>query len=257
MAETILMIHGMCAGPWCWDNYQKYFESEGYKCIKSTLRFHEMDPNNKPDPQLGTISLLDYIDDLVEEINQLEELPIIMGHSMGGLLTQKLAEKRLAKAAILLTPATPAGIFNFKFSQVKTFWSIQNTSGFWKKPIRFTFHEFKYGVLNLLPPDKQKEIYEKLVFDSGKALAEIAYWFFDSKNATKVDESKVTCPVLVIGGGRDRITPSSLTRKVAMKYKAVSTYKEFENNAHWIIGEDGWEEIAGFTNHWLKREMQK
>ncbi len=257
MAETIFMIHGMCAGPWCWENYQNYFESESYNCVKSTLRYHEIDPKEIPDTRLGTTSLLDYIDDLEKEIDQLEELPIIMGHSMGGLLTQKLAEKGLAKAVILLTPATPAGIYNFKFSQIKTFWSIQNTPGFWKKPIRFTFNEFKYGVLNLLLPDKQKEIYEKLVFDSGKALAEIAYWFFDSKNATKVDESKVTCPVLIIGGAKDKITPSSLTRKVADKYITVSTYKEFENNAHWVIGEDGWEEIAGYTNHWLKRKMQK
>jgi len=257
MAKTIFMIHGMCAGPWCWENYQNYFESEGYKCVKSTLRFHDIDPNYTPDPGLGIISISDYVNDLVEEISQLKDKPIIMGHSMGGLLTQKLTEKGLAKAAILLTPATPAGIFNFKYSQVKTFWSIQNTPGFWRKPIKFTFNEFKYGVLNLMPPNKQKEIYDKLVFDSGKALAEIAYWFFDSNKTTKVVESKVNCPVLVIGTAKDRITPSSLSQKVAKKYKTVSTYKEFENNAHWVLGEESWEKIVDYVNHWLKQELQK
>ncbi len=255
MSETILMIHGMCAGPWCWDNYKIYFESEGYNCIPIALRHHEVDPRDNPPEGIGTTSLLDYVDDLVKEIDQLETKPIIMGHSMGGLIAQKLAEKGLAKAVVLLTPATPSGIYNFKLSQVKTFWSIQNTPAFWRKPIKFTYKEYIYGVLNLMPTSKQKEIYDKLVFDSGKALAEIGYWYFDKTKATKVDESKINCPMLIIGASKDRITPSSLTQKVSNKYKAVSTYKEFENNAHWVLGEDGWEKIAEYINHWLKQTL--
>ena len=58
MTDTILMIHGMCAGPWCWDNYKSYFESEDYNCISTTLRHHDIDPKDNPPDELGTISII-------------------------------------------------------------------------------------------------------------------------------------------------------------------------------------------------------
>ena len=84
-------------------------------------------------------------------------------------------------------------------------------------------------------------------------IEEIGFWLFDFGGASKVDESKVTCPVLVISGAQDRLTPASVVQKVAKKYKSVSTYKEFENHAHWVIGEPGWEEIAEFVSYWLNQ----
>ena len=107
--------------------------------------------------------------------------------------------------------------------------------------------------MHLLPEEDQKAAYERFVYESGCAATEIGFWLFDSKGASKVDESKVTCPVLVVSGAEDRITPASVVRKVADKYKAVSTYKEFENHAHWVIGEPGWEKIAEFVSDWLKQ----
>ena len=70
-----------------------------------------------------------------------------------------------------------------------------------------------------------------------------------------MDESKVTCPVLVVAGTEDRITPASVVRKVADKYKAVSTYKEFPDHAHWVIGEPGWQEIAEHVSDWLNHVL--
>jgi len=107
------MIHGMWCGGWCWENYKQFFQEKGYHCITPTLRFHDMDPDETPDPQLGTTSLLDYAEDLEKEINRLEILPILMGHSMGGLLAQILGSQGLAKALILLISASPRGIMAF------------------------------------------------------------------------------------------------------------------------------------------------
>ena len=83
MTETIFMIHGMWGGPWYWGNYKSFFEKEDYRCVTTTFRFHDMDPKELPDPQLGTTSLLDYVRDLEKEIHQLNAPPILMGHSMG------------------------------------------------------------------------------------------------------------------------------------------------------------------------------
>jgi len=93
----------------------------------------------------------------------------------------------------------------------------------------------------------------KFVYESGRAAFEIGYWLLDSKNASKVDESKVTCPVLVIAGTEDRITPASVVCNVAKKYRGA-TYKEFTNHAHWIMAEPGWQEVAEYIGDWLTQQ---
>jgi len=257
MPEVIFMIHGMWGGPWHWENYKSVLEREGYRCITTTLRFHDADPKAAPDPRLGTTSLLDYAGDLQQEIDRLGAKPIIIGHSMGGLLAQILGGRGLAKALVLLTPASPAGILAFTPSVIKSFWSVQTTWGFWRKPMRQTFDEAVYSMMHLLPPSERKEAYDKFVYESGRAACEIGYWFFDAKKACRVDESKVTCPVLVVAGAEDRITPASVVRKVAKKYEGVSTYKEFEDHAHWVLGEPGWQEVAGYVKDWLDQVLRK
>ena len=199
MAETIVMIHGMYGGSWYWENYKNFLEQRGFRCHTPTLRYHDMDPNDKPDLRLGTTSLLDYARDLEEYIHNLDQKPFLMGHSMGGLLAQILGARGLAKGLVLLTPASPSGINALKYSVIKSFWLL------------------------------------------------------DFKGGSKVDQSNVSCPVLVVAGTEDRITPASVVRKVANKYDAVSTYKEFENHAHWVIAEPGWEEIAEFASDWLNQ----
>ena len=249
MSDTLFMIHGMWCGSWYWENYKKFFEKKQYKCFAYTLRYHDMDPKDKPEPKLGTVSLLDYAEDLEREITQLGSKPIIIGHSMGGLLAQILGTRGLAKALVLLTPAAPSGIMALKPSVIRCFWSSLTKWNFWKRPIRLTFNEAVYSILNLMPEDEQRSIYSKFVYESGRAAAETGLWIFDKKKAARIEESKVTCPVLVIGGAKDRITPVSITRQIARKYKA--TYKEFANHAHWVIAEPGWEEITEYIYKWL------
>ncbi|NIV03470.1 alpha/beta fold hydrolase [Candidatus Saccharibacteria bacterium] len=257
MSDTIFMIHGMWGGGWYWENYRQFFEERGFQYKIPTLRFHDIEPDQPAPPELGTVSLLDYAADLETEIQQLESPPILMGHSMGGLLAQILGSKGLAKALVLLTPASPAGILALRPSVIKSFRSSLFRWGFWKKPHRPTFDEAVYSMMHLLPESEQKEMYANLVYESGRAAAEIGFWLFDPQKAAKVDEIPITCPVLVIAGAEDRITPSSVTRKVAEKYKAVATFKEFPEHAHWIIGEPGWEEVAGYVFDWLTKTVSE
>jgi len=253
MTKTIVMIHGMWGGGWYWENYAKYFEAKGYRCIRPTLRFHDMNPQETPDPQLGKTSLLDYAEDLEKTIRELKEIPILMGHSMGGLLAQILGSRGLARALVLLTPASPAGIMALKFSVIRSFRSILMRWGFWRNPGRQKFEEAVYSMLHLLPMEEQKKTFDRFVYESGRAASEIGLWLFDRRKAAAVDGSKVTCPVLVIGATEDRITPVSVVRQVANKYGGMATYKEFGGHAHWMVAEPGWEEIAEYVSEWLNR----
>jgi len=257
MTKTIVMIHGMQGGGWYWENYKKFFEGNGYHCITPALRFHDVNPKEPPSPQLGTTSLLDYAEDLEKGIRGLDEIPILMGHSMGGLLAQILGSRGLAEALVLLTPASPHGILALRPLVIKRTWRILAKWGFWRKPFRQTFDEAVGSMLQLLTVGEQKELFDRLVYESGRAAYEIGFWFFDSKGAAKVNESKVACPVLVIAGAQDRITPASVVRKVADKYRAVSTYKEFDNHAHWVVGEPSWQEIAEYVSAWLNQVLSE
>jgi pimeloyl-ACP methyl ester carboxylesterase len=250
MKKTIFMIHGMWGGPWYWENYKKYLEEKGYNCVATTLRYHDMNPKDTPDPRLGTTSLLDYASDLEKEITQLGSKPIVMGHSMGGLLAQILGSRGVAEALVLLTPASPRGIMAITPSVLRSFWSIMMKWGFWKKPMRQSFKAAVYSMMHLLSPEEQRAAYDRFVYESGRAAFEIGFWLLDMKKANKVDAEKTTCPVLVIGGKQDRITPASVVRKVAARYKGA-TYKEYPDHAHWVLAEQGWQDIAAFIADWL------
>jgi pimeloyl-ACP methyl ester carboxylesterase len=254
MSDTIFMIHGMWGGPWYWGNYRNLFEANGFRTTATTLRYHNINPADTPDPKLGTTSLYDYAADLENEIKALDEKPILMGHSMGGLLAQYLGGRGLAKALVLLTPASPSGILALTPSVVRSFLKVQSTPFFWRRPMRLSFNAAVYSMLHLLPEQEQQAAYDRFIFESGRAAFEIGYWFLPGVKGFTVDETKVTCPVLVVAGAKDRITPASVVKKVADKY-SQATYKEFPDHAHWVVGEPGWEDVAGFALDWIKKTL--
>lgn len=254
MAKTVFLIHGMWGSAWYWQGYREFFEARGYQVLTPTLRHHDGHPDDPPHPDLGTTSLLDYADDLEAEIRALPELPVIIGHSMGGLLAQILCERQLARAAVLLCPAPPAGINALKPSVIRSFWSVQTQWSFWNKPMKLSFDEACYAMLNLLPETEQRIVYNQFLYESGQAAFEIGYWPFDMERASRVLDAQVRCPLLVVAGGQDRITPATVVRKVAGKYAGVSTYMEFPDHSHWMVAEPGWQEIAGCVEAWIARK---
>src|SRR4030042_1763179 len=98
MKPDIVFMHGMWGNARVWDCYRRYFEAHGYSCRVPFLKFHDADPLSKPRPELGQISLRQYVEDLSDELRREGTKPIIIGHSPGGLLAQMLAERQLASA---------------------------------------------------------------------------------------------------------------------------------------------------------------
>lgn len=252
MRDTICLIHGMSVSSWCWDNYIPLLREKGYDCMAPALPYHNVSPHAAPDPRLGTVSLLDYASYLEGEIRKLPSKPILVGHSMGGLLAQILASRGLARAMVLLMPAAPAGVVSMKWSVLRSFGSILTTRRFWQKPVRQTRREFEYGVLNRCVAEECRRVSERLVFESGSAVFEMGFWFLDKRSASRVDEANVTCPTLVVAAGADRMTPRALVERVAAKYRSVSTYRVFAEHGHWAVGEPGWQDIADAVLTWLE-----
>jgi pimeloyl-ACP methyl ester carboxylesterase len=251
MSKTIYMIHGM----WCtgsiWDDFKKPFEERGYECIALTLPYHDVDPDEEPDPRLGTTSVLDYAGFVEARIRELNEEPIIIGHSMGGLLAQILAARVRAKAVVLLTPVSPWGIWCLYPSVIFSFLTVFLKWGFWRKPQRLSFFKARYSGLNRVPRDDQRRIHSELVRESGRAAAEIGLWFAFPGRPTAVDASKIQCPMLVVGTSHDRLTPAAIVRKTALKYGRTSFYREYPRLGHWLFYEPGGNIVAEETAQWL------
>lgn len=252
MTDTVFMIHGMWGGPFYWANYRSVLEPMGWRCITTTLPLHDMDPLASPDPRLGRTSLLDYVAALEREIDTLDEPPILIGHSMGGLLAQMLCARGRARAAVLLAPAAPAGVMALAPSVLKSFLPVMLRWGFWRSPMRQPFATAVYSMLHLLPLDEQRAAYAQFVYESGRAAAEIGLWPLDSRRASRVDPTKVSCPLLVLAGSEDRITPARVVHQVARRYGEHAHYREFEHHAHWLVGEPGWEDVARYMAEWLE-----
>lgn len=252
MSKTVLMIHGMASGQWAWDNYRNIFEAAGYHCVAVTLPFHNSDPTADAHPKLGTASLLDYAAALEHQIRALPEKPILIGHSMGGLLAQMLAARGLAQAAVLITPAPPAGILALLPSVLKAFAPVVSRWNFWQQPFRFSWKTAEYGILNRLSPAQQAAEYAQFVPESGRAAFEIGYWILDRKKASAVDASQVTCPMLVVGATEDRITPAHVVKQIAEKYP-TATYRQYNQHAHMIMIEDGWQRVAQDVLAWMQQ----
>lgn len=233
-----------------WQFYKPFFEKQGYKCVTPTLRYHATKNKDNPDARLGNTGLLDYAGDLEKEIKKLDKPPIIIGHSMGGLLAQILASRGLASAAVFLNPAPSYGIASFRFSLFKGFARVLLVNKFWSKPFRVSFKKAKYLFLNNIPQKYQKKVYEELVYESGRALAQIGFWYLDKSKSSKVEYAKVKCPTLFIGAKKDRNVPVSLVKKAFKQYKNAE-YKEFAQFGHLTPLEPGWETIAEYILGWI------
>ncbi len=257
MSKDLFMIHGMMLTGQCWGKYKDFFEKKSYQCHAPSLRHHQLFQREAPDYRLGTTSILDYVADLEAEIDQMPELPVLMGHSMGGLLAQILASRGKARALVLLAPAPPHNtVLLAPPSSLKSFSEVIRRWNFWKKPFIFSLEKTIYASLHLLSPEEQRAEHNKMVHESGKALLECGFPQLDTKKAADVPPHKVSCPVLILSGKEDRIVPNSVVRKIAERYPQAEFF-EYENHAHWLLGEPGWEQIAEDIDQWLTRALRR
>ena len=140
MAKLAVFIHGMWGTPDVWRNWRSRLEARGWQTLAPALRHHDAPPHAPPDA-LGVTSLLDYAADLERELRALPEKPVVIGHSMGGLIALLLCARGLARAGVLLTPAAPASVIAIRPSNFVAFARIQMKWGWWRKPHRATLGE--------------------------------------------------------------------------------------------------------------------
>lgn len=104
----LLFVHGMWHGAWCWaENFLPYFAQNGYNAYALSLRGHGQSDGRE---KLRWTSLDDFVADVSQSVDQFEHPPVLIGHSMGGMILQKYLETHQAPAAILLASGPPRGL---------------------------------------------------------------------------------------------------------------------------------------------------
>jgi pimeloyl-ACP methyl ester carboxylesterase len=233
-----------------WRNWRPFLETRGWRTIAPSLRHHDAPPESPP-PALATTSLHDYVADLEASLQALPEKPVVIGHSMGGLIALLLCAKGLAKAGVLLTPAPPAGVVAIRPSNLLAFMRIQARWAWWRKPHRATLSEALSHTFNTADPAEATALHAGFVHDSGRALFEIALPWLDGTQAATVDPRRVTAPLLFVAAENDKLTPPGVVRRASRRFAHVSDYVEYPGQGHWVLGQPGWDRVAGETVTWL------
>lgn len=251
-SKTVVFIHGLFLNHESWSNWETFFKAKGYTTYAPAYPDHEGTPSdlrkNAPE-SLGHVTLSEVVNKMETFIRTLPEKPIIIGHSMGGLVAQKLIEKNLAEAAIIISSAPPKGVITFKPSFTRSNVGLLNP--FKGNSIHYpTKKWFHYAFTNTLSREESDIIFDKYAVPESRNIARETL-----KKAGKIDFKQAHAPMLFISGKEDHIVPASLNKKNFKRYKDENSLREhkiFDGRDHFIAGEEGWEEVANYIHEWLK-----
>lgn len=244
----VVMIHGGFCGPWAFEGFAARFRGQGYEVHTPALRHHH---GGKPPQALGTTSLTDYAADLEELIAKIGVPPILVGHSMGGLLAQMLAVRTKIAGAILLAPSSPWGVPPSTLFEIGAAHGLMLRVGFWATILEPNFAVAAAHSLDRFPKAEREKIFAHFVPESGRATFEVLHWALDMRRASEVDARKVTCPLLFLAGEADRISPPGTVARTAALYKDRAAYETLAGMSHWLVGEPGWEKVCDRALAWL------
>lgn len=234
----LLFVHGMWGSSWYWENYLRAAAEAGWDAWALNLRGHH---GSRPVTNFGEVSVSDYVQDVLDCLRVLGEV-VLVGHSMGGLIAQKVAEVGGARAAVFLTSAAPKGILVLRWPVLRRMARYAFAMAA-NRPLLVTRPHADALLLNRLSPERQAEVYAQMVPESGRAARELAF------GLVPVDENRVECPTLVVGAQWDRITPAAVQRRIAAKYDAE--YLEIADHGHMLMVEEGWEQPFKEILRWL------
>lgn len=254
--KTILFVTGAFVTNRCWDEWKTFFENKGYTTIAPAWPFKdgtakELRDRQPHDIDLADLTLAELVDHYADIAKGLPEKPIIIGHSLGGLITQILLNRGLAAAAVAIHSVPPQGIFPYEFSFLKSTWRALGLFTSLKKTYMMSFSNWQYAFVNTMPLAAQKQAYEDFTAPESKRVARGGL-----TSAAAVDFNKEHAPLLLTSGSLDNIIPAHLNHRNFMKYKrngSVLEYKEFPGRNHHVLGQPGWENDADYVLNWIKK----
>ena len=253
-SKHVVLIHGTWANGDTLGDARREFQDRGYTVHTPTLRYHDL-PLAEGAERVGTVSLRDYADDVVALVESLDSPPLLVGHSLGGLVAQLVAARTRHVGVVAATPAPAAGIFALYPGTLRVFGSHYLQPRPWAKPLTpATWKVVRRFVTNATDEATARELYSQLVCDSGRVYCELVFPFLDRAGAAKVDFSTIQAPVLAIGGERDRLVNFRVARATAARYPN-GTYVEIPGSDHMVLHGTALPVTMARIDEWMTRHQ--
>jgi len=255
----VVFVHGLWLHAESWGAWVELFRAAGYAPVApgwpgepSTVE----EARQHPDRVAGR-----GIDDIVEHyagiIRGLGAKPIVIGHSFGGLIAQRLLGQGLAAAAVAIDAAPVKGVLYLPPSALRVASIALRNPANRRRAVSLTPQQFRYGFGNALSAEESAALFQRWAIPSpAKPLFEAAAANFFPRSPAKVDtRSQTRGPLLLTAGGKDHTVPPAITRSTRKLYRkspAVTDYTEFADRGHSLTIDGGWREVADSTLKWLE-----
>jgi pimeloyl-ACP methyl ester carboxylesterase len=229
----LLLIHGALHGPWCWDGFARRLTAEGHEIRAVDLR-----------PRKGMWRRVrGYVDEAERAAAAFAAPPILVGHSLGGLVVQKLLERNAAPGGVLMASPLPGGAVRAVARQWLRHPGPMLRAGLTRRfrplvatPALVRAHFFTPDT----PQDIVDACHAQLEDDSSFALfATQAAW---------PRPNRVTAPMLVLGAARDAMVSAVSIGRIARAYRTEAEI--FPGMGHDMMLDQGWEAVADRVAAW-------
>lgn len=243
---TIVMVHGAFCGGWTFDQFRRPFEAAGHACLTPDLPGHAVGARRE---QVVGLSIADYAKHVAAVVAAQPAPPVLIGHSLGGLVAQLAAARAPVCALILLAPSPPWGVQGGSLEEAISAVSLYALGPYWALAVDPDYAAAAAYSLNRLEQAERKAIFARMAPESGRALWETLNWWLDPFMTTSVDAARIAAPALAIVGESDVIHPAATVRQTAARLRA--SVQVMPKMSHWLPGEPGWEAVAEACLAWL------
>ncbi|MFE7745975.1 alpha/beta hydrolase [Nocardia sp. NPDC057455] len=254
----VIFVHGLWVHASAWEPWLDLFSRAGYAAQAplwpGESRSVELTRQN-PERVAG-FGVQDITEHFAQHIGQLGERPVVVGHSFGGLVAQKLLESGLAVAAVAIDPAPIKGVRALPLAQIRSALPVlrrkSNASGF----VQLTRRQFRYGFGNALSWEESDGLYRRWAIPGpGRPVFDLTAAKKDPSSPTQVGlDDRGRGPLLILGGERDHTIPEVVARQAAELYRpGVNTeYRMMPGRGHSLVFDSGWREVAEVVLDWVR-----
>lgn len=228
----LLLVHGLGHGAWCWENWVDAAVEAGYPTHAVSLRGHAGSAG-----RLRTATVGDYVSDVLRTAATLTEPPVLVGHSMGGLVAQLALARSRFRAGVLVAPVPPHPALGSLLSVARRHPSdALRMVAFMSLPLRASY------LFERLDDDAARRHCDRTGPESPLAQYQLLLHRRPGRPAGGA-------PVLVLGTPEDRLVPIGDVRRTARRYGA--RLEEFPGTGHDLMLDEGWQEPFAAMDRWL------